>query len=385
MTLHELERTKQALREAGIDLAVFSSVANVTYVTGIEVPVPIGAGAELTWGPWLAVVPAREAGGTLISPGGAGQGAVANGFTIVGFEGFDSFDETDPEGTYIRAITDAALQYGGAAVTGVLGIEARSLPVAAHQAVSAALPRWRVADAEGPVRQARWIKTPREIALLRRASHLADVAHSTLARLCRTAGSDEFTMFAEISRAVFAAAGRDIPLTGELVTGPRTTTVEYPNGPRTRTTRAGDAALMDLSGRIDGYWFDCTSIHVIAAEPTAEQRRYGLAAQAACDAAMAALVPGAKTSDAFAASARAFRSFGLEPAHYAGHQIGVTVNEHPRLVPYDHRIIEPGMVFSVEPGVYMGPGGDFGARAEKMALVTESGPEVLSTFTWGIV
>jgi Xaa-Pro aminopeptidase len=71
-------------------------------------------------------------------------------------------------------------------------------------------------------------------------------------------------------------------------------------------------------------------------------------------------------------------------AHYAGHQIGVTVNEFPRLVPYDHREIEAGMVFSVEPGAYQGPGGTFGARAEKMVLVTESGPEILSTFQWGI-
>ncbi len=42
------------------------------------------------------------------------------------------------------------------------------------------------------------------------------------------------------------------------------------------------------------------------------------------------------------------------------------------------------MVFSVEPGAYEGAGGSFGARSEKMVLVTPSGPEILSTFSWGI-
>jgi Xaa-Pro aminopeptidase len=99
---------------------------------------------------------------------------------------------------------------------------------------------------------------------------------------------------------------------------------------------------------------------------------------------MAALRPGARACDAWAAAERAFQSHGLQPAHYAGHQIGVTVNEPPRLVAYDQTVIEVGMVFSVEPGVYQGPDGDFGARAEKMVHVTESGPRILSTFAWGV-
>jgi len=53
-------------------------------------------------------------------------------------------------------------------------------------------------------------------------------------------------------------------------------------------------------------------------------------------------------------------------------------------VPYDHTPIQPGMVFAVEPGAYEGPGGTFGARSEKIVLVTPSGPEILSKFKWGI-
>jgi Xaa-Pro aminopeptidase len=99
---------------------------------------------------------------------------------------------------------------------------------------------------------------------------------------------------------------------------------------------------------------------------------------------MATLWPGALACDAAAAAEAAFARYGLPMAHYAGHQIGVTVNELPRLVPYDRTPIRAGMVFSVEPGAYQGPGGSFGARSEKMVLVTEDGPEILSRFAWGI-
>jgi Xaa-Pro aminopeptidase len=379
----EIARTRAELKDAGIDIAVVSSYANSTYVTGIEVPVPFGAGAELTYAPWLAVLDAAD-GSALVAPPGAGSGAVENGYEIFTFQGFDSFHPTDPDGTYVAQLAAALKWIGATGGRGTIGVETRSLPLVAAQTIERTLPGWRTVDVEPELKQARWVKTAREIALLRRTSHLADVSHNTLAELCRTAGQSEIAMFAEISRRIFDAAGRDIMLSGELVTGPRTTTVQYPAGPRDRVTEPGDAALMDLSGRFNGYWFDCTNTHVIAAEATAEQTRYARASQAACEAAMDALRVGNKASDASNAAAAAFQKFGLEQAHYAGHQIGVTVNEFPRLVPYDHSPIEAGMVFSVEPGVYQGPGGNFGARSEKMVLVTDSGPEILSTFSWGI-
>ena len=377
----ELACARAELAAAGIDIAVLSSVANVTYVSGIEVPIPFGAGAELTFAPWLAVISASQA--VLISPGaGADAGRLAGaGFSQLGVEGFDGSKPTDPQGSYLAALREALAEAAPNPKT--IGVETRSLPFIAGQLLGTDFSGAGVVDAETALAAARRIKTPREIAMLRRTSRLADIAHTTLRELCREAGRTEFEMFTEISRYIFEGAGRDIMLSGELVTGPRAATVLYPNGPRARTTEPGDAALMDLSGRFDGYWFDCTSTHVIGATPTEEQRRYGAASRDACEAAMAALKPGAMAKDAAQAAADAFESYGLPNAHYAGHQIGVTVNELPRLVPYDETPIEVGMVFSAEPGAYEGPGGSFGARSEKMVLVTEQGPEVLSTFAWG--
>jgi Xaa-Pro aminopeptidase len=182
---------------------------------------------------------------------------------------------------------------------------------------------------------------------------------------------------------VGSAAGQPVPWAGELVTGPRTGVLRYPGGPIDRDLASGDTVLMDLSIRVRGYWADCTNVFAVGAEPTAEQLRFFRAARDAFEAAVAELRPGRVASDAHAAAVAAFARHGFEPRHYTGHQIGVAVNEDPRLVSYDHTPIEVGMVFSVEPGVY---GGDLGtgARAEKIVLVTEDGPEILSRFEWGM-
>ena len=387
VTNDELGRARDAIAASGCDYVLLSSLTNVTYVSGYEVPVPVGALAELAYGPPLACFGARDEACWLLVPNASEVKAreQARGFEVWAFDTFDSFSPTDSRASYldhVRArLRDVGLRSGSA----TLGVEGRTLPFAVSALLRDEFPDMRLVNVEDALQDARRIKTAREIGLLRRAAAVGDVAHTTLAELARDAGRTEFAMWAEITARAYGAVGHEVPLSGELVTGPRTTTVEYPNGPHARTTEAGDAALMDLSGRVDGYWFDCTNTHVVGGvAPTAEQRRYATAAQDACEAAMAALRPGALAADAAVAAEAAFAKHGLPMAHYAGHQIGVTVNELPRLVPYDRTPIEAGMVFSVEPGAYQGPGGTFGARSEKMVLVTPSGPEILSTFAWGI-
>ena len=378
---HELAKTCEELRRIGADGAVLASIENVTYVTNVEQPVHVGAMAATTVAPWLAIISARDERGIVLAPVGkiAELEARAPAFDTIGFPTFDSFVATDPRARYLEGLAQALGRLGLNSRMATLAIEREWVPLFTHEC----FPGKHIEAAE-PLQRARWIKTGREIELLRTASKLADIGHTALDRLCDEAGQNEIAMWCEIANQIYMEAGQDIPLTGELVTGPRSTVVLYPNGPRNRITEVGDAALMDLSGRYQGYWFDCTNTHIIAGRPTSEEKRYATASQDACEAAMAALKPGAKASDVAHAAATAFATHGLPMAHYAGHQIGVSVNELPRLAPYDHSIIEPGMVFSVEPGAYQGKGGTFGARSEKMVLVTESGPDILSTFEWGI-
>ena len=383
----EWERAHVASAQAGIDALLLSSLADVTYVSGFEVPIPIGAGAEFAYGIPLAFCTVGDPHGWLVVPDGMAAQAQSQSRLDewVTFDTFNHLHQTDSAESFVGAIRSTLRGAGLGSSRATLGIQARTLPYAVARLLQEEFPALALVEVSPALLAARSIKTQREIDLLRRASHVADIGHRTLAHLVQEAGRNEFDMWAEITARMFEVVGHTVPVVGELVTGERTCTVAYPNGPHHRITQPGDAALMDISQRIDGYWSDCTNTHVIGrVPPTAAQRRYARAAQDACEAAMAALRPGARASDAWTAAERAFQSHGLEPAHYAGHQIGVTVNEAPRLVAYDETVIEVGMVFSVEPGVYQGAQGNFGARAEKMVLVTASGPEILSDFEWGV-
>ncbi|MEO7913234.1 MAG: Xaa-Pro peptidase family protein [Roseiflexaceae bacterium] len=386
-TNEELGRANTALAVLGCDAALLSSLANVTYVSGYEVPIPIGAGAEFSYGIPLALCGRAAPAGCLIVPDGGAPAAGEQSrlAELLAFDTFDGFRAKDSHASFIARIGQALRQAGLGNSAAVLGVEFRTMPYVISTLLRVEFPSITLVDAGPALQQARMTKTEREIELLRRAVRIGDIGHHALAELVREAGRDEFAIWAELTSRMYRAAGHEIPIVGELVTGPRTCTVNYPGGPRTRVTEPGDAALMDISQRIDGYWSDCTNTHIVGGvTPSAEQTRYARASQAACEAAMDALRPGNRASDAWNAAEAAFQRHGLTSAHYAGHQIGVVVNEPPRLVAYDDTPIEPGMVFAVEPGVYEGPGGTFGARSEKMVLVTESGPEILSQFDWGI-
>jgi len=382
----ELTQARAALAEAGCDLALLSSVTNVTYVSGFEVPLPVGVSAAVPYAPPFAVLSVKEAGTWLATSvfHTAQAKRESRLEQLLTFAGFDSFEPTDPRETYRQAVR-SALQQAGLTGAGRVGIEGRALPYGAAAVIASDFPQARLIEIDDALDSARQIKTAREIERLRRAAHVGDVGHRTLAELAQTAGRNEFDMYAEIIARMQQAAGHEIPVSGELVTGPRTTTVNYPGGPLDRVTEPGDGAIMDISQRVDGYWSDCTNTHVIGGvNPTEAQKKYARASQAAFEAAANLLRPGQRASEVWAAANAAYEKHGIPLPHYLGHQIGATVNELPRLVPYDNTPIEANMVFAVEPGAYQGPGGTFGSRSEKMVWVTESGPEILSQFDWGI-
>jgi Xaa-Pro aminopeptidase len=372
----ESARLAAALRDANADAALLSSFEDVCYATGFDVPPPIDAGAAFAYGPTLAVATA-DGRTVLIAPNTyvarAEERSRADDTRLFGT--FGHFEPVDAEAEFLTAVRAALGEVGD----GVLAIDRRTLPAA----VADLLADRQLADARPILRQARLVKTPREIDLLRGAVAAADAGHEALLELAQP-GANELEVMGGVIAAVEQAAGEPIPWAGELVTGPRTGTLRYPGGPIDRPIEAGDTVLMDLSVRRAGYWSDVTNTLVAGAEPSSEQLRYFRAALAAYEAAVDRLRPGNLACDVWAASVEAFAEHGFEPTHYAGHQLGTTVNEDPRLVAYDETPIEANMVFAVEPGVYAGREGTTGARTEKNVLVTEDGPEVLSGFRWGM-
>lgn len=386
MSAEQLERAAEQLRRAGIDVAVVASPPNVTYLSGFEAPMPIGYMTEVVgWRPPVAILRASDGAGWLVVPDALVEAATAQSWfaRVLTFETLGHDAPTDPETTFRTAVARAFAEADAGAGRVRLGLEPVAPSVVA-EVIGREAPEAVVVDPSAALLAARRVKTPREIALLRAAVGVADAAQRRLVDVAR-AGAPivDLVLWRDLVLAMEEHAGRLLTVQGALLTGERTAEVAgaLPDG---RLVERGDLALLDVSPRVDGYWADCCNVVVLGDEPDAEQRRWFTAAREAFEAGAEALRPGARCCDVAALVEAALRRHGLPMAHYAGHEVGCGVNEPPRLVPYDETVIEPGMVFAVEPGAYEGAGGRCGARAERMVLVTEDGPEILSAFAWGL-
>jgi Xaa-Pro aminopeptidase len=388
MINEELERARQSLRSAGIDFALLASSSNIVYISGWETPVPIDAGWEFSEGVVLVLLSVADGKAMLLCPDSwQGQAAPANRLDDLRAYGTFGFAAPlDGVAAFLDTVRGALRDVGAQGSRAVLGIEPRCLPQRVAELLSREFASLTLRDADPAMRAARWLKTEREIGLIRRAVAAADAGQEELRRSCLGdwQGRTEVDVYAGVHAAAHRAAGGPVQVVGELVTGPRTGVVRYPGGPINRALERGDMVIQDISVRVKGYWADCTNTLVVGAEPTDLQRRYFRAACGAFEAAIEKLRPGAVACDAVEAAHQAMLDEGFDITPYCGHQIGAAVNETPRLVPWERTPIEAGMVFAIEPGLYGGMEVGMGARAERVIVVRQDGPEILSTFTWGI-
>jgi Xaa-Pro aminopeptidase len=272
-----------------------------------------------------------------------------------------------------------------------IGIEATWMPVARFNWLSTALasraPTPLNANVPSPVLVAtermvegvRIIKDEREIATLRRAaSLLSRVAREAVPAFVRP-GRTEMDVAASIEAALRDAGFQRPAFETIVASGPQSA---LPHArPIPRVLQPGDPVLLDFGGVYDGYCVDLTRT-VQLAPPTDEFRRIFAAVVAARDAAIAAVRPGVLTTDIDYAARHVLERHGLHEAfgHGTGHGLGLEVHEEPRISKADPARpaieLERGMVFTIEPGVYV-PGFG-GVRLEDDVLVVEGGCEVLT-------
>jgi Xaa-Pro aminopeptidase len=371
-------RLRAAIAEQGADAALIVSPAGVCHATGVEVFLPVDAGTEFAITPAVALVPADDQPAWLLVPESHAARAEQQvaGAVVLSVPGFGQFESVDSE----RALRDAAGEaWRSLGRPRRIGYEPRWLPAGWAQ-MSGLISEITLVDIASGLERARLIKSDWEIERIRRAIAAADAAQQFLATV-DLVGRNELSLWGELLGACATVAGREVTIFADLVTGPRTGKLSYPGGPVDRVIERADSVILDVSVRVDGYWADCTSTVIAGAEPNDAQLRYYGASRDALDAATGCLRPGRRAFEAERAAREALASAGITAQHYAGHQIGCAVNEPPRLVPYDETPIEAGMVFAVEPGGYDAALG-IGARSEKVVLVTQDGPEVLSRFPW---
>lgn len=151
---------------------------------------------------------------------------------------------------------------------------------------------------------------------------------------------------------------------------------------RRRRLSNGDLALVHCNSYADGFWTDITRTFCMG-EPSEKQQKMYEAIFAARDESIKAIRPGAKASeiDRAARDVLTQRGFGEEFKHGLGHGVGFHAIDHnapPRLHPSSPDVLEIGMVFNVEPAIYIENFG--GMRHCDMVAVTENGAEILTAF-----
>ena len=151
-----------------------------------------------------------------------------------------------------------------------------------------------------------------------------------------------------------------------------------PHGrPGDRKIRSGDLVMVDFGTRLNGYSSDLTRMLFVGKISQYINIIYSIV-RTAQKKAIDAIRPGVKISeiDKTARSYISDKGFGEYFGHATGHGIGIDVHEFPRINSKNHTKLREGMVFSVEPGIYIP--GKLGVRIEDMILVTETGCEVLT-------
>lgn len=219
-------------------------------------------------------------------------------------------------------------------------------------------------------------KSPDEIRTIRTAAELASnacmeiIGRGLLGRSEARVASDLESLFRERG-----AIGASFPTI--VASGPRSA---LPHGTATsKIIQRGDLVIIDYGCNWLDYCSDETLTCIVDSSPTSEQKRMYDAVRQAHDNAISAVMPGLKARDIDKVARDTIHraGFGQNFLHSLGHGVGLEVHEAPYLSPKSSATLTPGMVFTIEPGVYVEGVG--GVRLESLVHLTDSGPEILNS------
>ena len=265
-----------------------------------------------------------------------------------------------------------------------IGIEAEHMTVAERKRLADLLPSGlRLRNAPALVERARMVKDDDELRLIRAAVRLgATLFERALAVLNLGVKESEVAAAMEYAARLMGAEAMSFPTI--IASGARSA---LPHGRATEQAIApGGFVVCDFGVILAGYCSDQTrTVWVGAASgaqesgaPEKDARQAYEAVKEAQEAAIAAVRPGASVGEVDAAARKVLRKAGLGRyfTHSTGHGVGLEIHEAPRVAAGQKEVLQPGMVITIEPGVYFP--GKWGVRIEDMVAVTEGGCEVLT-------
>jgi Xaa-Pro aminopeptidase len=264
---------------------------------------------------------------------------------------------------------------------GRIGLEMDYLPAGDFARLSAAMPGARFERAEPILARLRQIKTPEEIALLRRLSRISDQA-ITDALAMVDAGDSEMDIAGHLTRNVYSLGAEHFKLL-IVATGERSM---LPNvGPSDRVLKRGDVCRVEIFSLINGYLAGVCRTAVVGEAPPMADRIWSHLVDCKYEI-MEKVKPGASCREIYDAFIAKLAKLDLPPISFVGHGIGLHLHEDPYLgmtpilgKPGEDAPLEENMVLGFEPLCY-DTGHGFGMQNKDMLLVTASGSELLSDY-----
>ena len=217
----------------------------------------------------------------------------------------------------------------------------------------------------GPIRA---IKDQREVDLLKRAARYAD---ETFARLLQTRleTRTERQVAKQLGELLLETGNEEVAFT-IVGSGPNGASPHHEPGGR--ELLAGDTVVLDFGGRTAGYCSDISRT-VAVSKPSSKLKEVHDVVQEAQEEAFRAVAPGVPAEEVDRAARSVIERAGMGGlfVHRTGHGIGLEEHEEPYIVEGNHQPLQPGMCFSIEPGVYVP--GELGVRIEDIVVVTQDG------------
>jgi Xaa-Pro aminopeptidase len=255
-----------------------------------------------------------------------------------------------------------------------LGFEGSALTWETYQSLKSHLPRMTLVPLTAEIWDLRACKEPAEVEKVRQAIRIASESFAdAVPRLkpgVREKTAGDFLEFRMKRRGGEASS---FPII--VASGPR---AALPHGKASaKRMEKGETVVVDFGVRHEGYHSDETKT-IILGKPDGKQKKIYELVRKAQDKAIKAIRPGISVRAIDRAAREVISRAGYGPffGHGTGHGIGLAVHEAPTVSPRGKGVVEPGMIFSVEPGVYL-PGWG-GVRLEDLVLVTDRGCEVLT-------
>ncbi|WP_342723797.1 Xaa-Pro peptidase family protein [Bradyrhizobium sp. B097] len=361
------QRAAALMLSQGIDALLLNSEANNRYFTGH------------TSGRWLSrtrpifLIITKEGAATILcstkSEADTALMTTAGGCEIKVFGGTGHDIKPGIKGV-VDELTALGLDRGRVAAE--LGVHHRpQLSAMAFESIREALPQLKLVDGSGLLWRARATKSVGEIDYIRTAIGVTDRMYDKV---------PEWLGAAESERAAFTRVGLDVLTFGAEAFGYRSVNdVTQPPGAgyTDRPIRKNSVIYIDSTCSVAGYWADFARIFAVGA-PTSEledtyKRLWDITGEE-----INAVRPGATINEVYSVARRATeRLTGTTPTlGRVGHSIGLEIVEPPSLCEEEQWVLEPGMVFCIEPSLNSPSGSTL--IAEEMVVVTETGFELLT-------